>query len=118
MRIVVRLIIGLIVVIAAAAVAIYAIVWPPAPLALPAPGAVLDGVTLEVAAGEFFGLVGINGAGKTTLLKCLLDFARADAGTLNDVTLIWPAPFVPARTPIPLYGNVVMIVPGVPASLP
>jgi len=44
---------------------------------------VLDGVTLEVAAGEFFGLVGINGAGKTTLLKCLLDFARADAGTLT-----------------------------------
>ena len=46
MRIVVRLIIGLIVVIAAAALAIYAIVWPPAPLALPEPGAVLDGVTL------------------------------------------------------------------------
>lgn len=44
---------------------------------------VLDGVTLDVSAGEFFGLVGINGAGKTTLLKCLLDFARADAGTLT-----------------------------------
>ncbi len=44
---------------------------------------VLDGVTLDVSAGECFGLVGINGAGKTTLLKCLLDFARADAGTLT-----------------------------------
>ena len=44
---------------------------------------VFDGVTLEVSAGECFGLVGINGAGKTTLLKCLLDFARADAGTLT-----------------------------------
>ena len=33
--------------------------------------------------GESFGLVGVNGAGKTTLLKCLLDFARADAGTLT-----------------------------------
>jgi len=44
---------------------------------------VLDGVTLDVAAGECFGLVGVNGAGKTTLLKCLLDFARADAGTLT-----------------------------------
>ena len=44
---------------------------------------VLDGVTLEVSAGECFGLVGINGAGKTTLLKCLLDFARADGGTLT-----------------------------------
>ncbi|MBI1732051.1 MAG: ABC transporter ATP-binding protein [Gammaproteobacteria bacterium] len=44
---------------------------------------VLDGATLEVAAGECFGLVGINGAGKTTLIKCLLDFARADTGTLS-----------------------------------
>ncbi len=44
---------------------------------------VLDGVTLEINAGECFGLVGVNGAGKTTLLKCLLDFARADAGTLT-----------------------------------
>lgn len=44
---------------------------------------VLDGVTLEINAGECFGLVGVNGAGKTTLLKCLLDFARADAGIVE-----------------------------------
>lgn len=43
---------------------------------------VLDGAVLEVRAGECFGLVGVNGAGKTTLIKCLLDFARADSGTL------------------------------------
>lgn len=43
---------------------------------------VLDGVSLDVNPGECFGLVGINGAGKTTLLKCLLDFARADSGSL------------------------------------
>lgn len=42
----------------------------------------LDGVSLRVPAGTFFGLVGVNGAGKTTLLKCLLDADRADAGTI------------------------------------
>jgi hypothetical protein len=46
MRIVVRLLVVLLVLLAASALAIYAIVWPPAPLALPAPGAVLDGVTV------------------------------------------------------------------------
>jgi ABC-2 type transport system ATP-binding protein len=43
----------------------------------------LSGVSLEVGAGELFGLVGMNGAGKTTLIKCLLDAARADGGTIE-----------------------------------
>lgn len=41
------------------------------------------GLTLEVAPGESFALVGMNGAGKTTLLKCLLDFCEPDAGTIS-----------------------------------
>jgi hypothetical protein len=40
------------------------------------------------------------------------------AGTENDVTRICPAPFCPTGTPHPLYGKVVMMVPGAPASLP
>ncbi len=46
MRIVVRLVVALVVLAGAAALAIYVIVWPPPPLELPDPGAVLEGVTL------------------------------------------------------------------------
>jgi ABC-2 type transport system ATP-binding protein len=42
--------------------------------------AALDGVDLEIASGEAFGLVGANGAGKTTLIKCVLDLASHDSG--------------------------------------
>ncbi|OAI50335.1 ABC transporter ATP-binding protein [Betaproteobacteria bacterium SCGC AG-212-J23] len=45
--------------------------------------AALDGIDLEIAAGEGFGLVGGNGAGKTTLIRCLLDLAAHDAGTID-----------------------------------
>ncbi len=45
--------------------------------------AVLNDVSFEVMAGEFFGLVGVNGAGKTTLLKCLLDFCDTDGGSID-----------------------------------
>jgi len=41
----------------------------------------LDGVSLTVDDGEFFGLLGPNGAGKTTLIWILAGLTRADAGT-------------------------------------
>jgi ABC-2 type transport system ATP-binding protein len=41
----------------------------------------LDGVSLEVRQGEFFGLLGPNGAGKTTLINVIAGLARATAGT-------------------------------------
>jgi ABC-2 type transport system ATP-binding protein len=41
----------------------------------------LDGFTLQVGAGELFGLVGPNGAGKTTLMKSLSTLLPFDSGT-------------------------------------
>ena len=43
----------------------------------------LDGIDLDVAAGQIHGLVGPNGAGKTTLLGLLLGLAVADSGRLE-----------------------------------
>ncbi len=44
---------------------------------------VLDGVRFELRPGETMAIAGVNGAGKTTLIRCLLDFARADSGSLS-----------------------------------
>ena len=50
----------------------------------------LDGVSFEIAAGEFFGLLGPNGAGKTSLISILAGLSRASAGRVrvlgHDVT--------------------------------
>jgi ABC-2 type transport system ATP-binding protein len=43
----------------------------------------LDGVDLDVAAGQVHGVVGPNGAGKTTLLGLLLGLSVADRGSLE-----------------------------------
>ena len=44
---------------------------------------VLDGVDLDVRAGEVVAVVGENGAGKTTLVRCLAGELRPDAGTVD-----------------------------------
>lgn len=42
--------------------------------------AAVNGVTLEVARGEFFALLGPSGCGKTTLLRLIAGFEQPDAG--------------------------------------
>jgi ribose transport system ATP-binding protein len=55
----------------------------------------LDGVELEVRAGEVHCLLGQNGAGKSTLIKVLAGIHRPDAGTLE-----WKGEEVSFTTPL------------------
>jgi ABC-2 type transport system ATP-binding protein len=64
-------------------------VMPPAPFALEIHGLVkrfdrpaVDGLDLNVRAGEFYALLGPNGAGKTTTLRMIAGLLRPDAGTI------------------------------------
>ncbi|HEV1997826.1 MAG TPA: ABC transporter ATP-binding protein [Candidatus Dormibacteraeota bacterium] len=54
----------------------------------------VDGVDLEVGAGELYGLIGPNGAGKTTMIDIISGFQPATSGTMHvegaDATR-WPA---------------------------
>ncbi len=43
----------------------------------------LDGVSLSIEQGEFFGLLGPNGAGKTTLISIIAGLNRADSGHVS-----------------------------------
>ncbi len=45
--------------------------------------AVVDGVDLDIAQGEFFALLGANGAGKTTLISMLAGLTRASGGRVR-----------------------------------
>jgi ABC-2 type transport system ATP-binding protein len=54
----------------------------------------VDGVSFEVAEGEFFGILGPNGAGKTTTLEIVEGLRKADAG---QVLILGESPW-PRRT--------------------
>lgn len=44
---------------------------------------ILDGINLEVNAGEIIGIVGKSGSGKTTFLRAMLMLQKSDAGTIQ-----------------------------------
>jgi ABC-2 type transport system ATP-binding protein len=44
---------------------------------------VVDGLDLDVPAGEIVGLIGANGAGKTTTVECIQGLRKPDAGRLR-----------------------------------
>src|SRR5690242_6960680 len=60
----------------------------------------LDGLTLDVRAGEVLGFLGPNGAGKTTAIRLLMGFLRPTAGSAQVHGLdCWrDSPAVHART--------------------
>jgi ABC-2 type transport system ATP-binding protein len=43
----------------------------------------VDGVSLEISAGEIYGLVGADGAGKTTTMRLLVGALKMDSGEVN-----------------------------------
>lgn len=44
---------------------------------------VLDDISLDVGAGEMFGLMGLNGVGKTTMIKSILGLRDPDQGQID-----------------------------------
>ena len=56
--------------------------------------AIVDGVSIELRAGEFLGVIGPNGAGKTSLFNLISGLRAATAGTVellgHDVTRLAP----------------------------
>ncbi|WP_326550958.1 ABC transporter ATP-binding protein [Micromonospora sp. NBC_01813] len=51
----------------------------------------VDGISLTIRRGEFFGILGPNGAGKTTLIEIVEGLRQADAGTIQVLGMSpWP----------------------------
>ena len=63
---------------------------------------VVDGLDLDVRAGEIVGLIGANGAGKTTTVECIQGLRRPDAGVLR---VLGYDPVTQAERLRPLVGS-------------
>jgi ABC-2 type transport system ATP-binding protein len=63
---------------------------------------VVDGLDLDVHAGEIVGLIGANGAGKTTTVECIQGLRRPDSGVL---TVLGCDPVSDAERLRPMLGS-------------
>lgn len=63
---------------------------------------VVDGLDLDVPAGEIVGLIGANGAGKTTTVECIQGLRKPDAGMLR---VLGYDPVTQAEELRPLIGS-------------
>jgi len=62
------------------------------------PKVAVDGITLAIPHGSFYGLVGPNGAGKTTTIRMMVGLTRPDAGNVQVLgEWVWPEPGVVKR---------------------
>ncbi|MDO8363492.1 MAG: ABC transporter ATP-binding protein [Actinomycetota bacterium] len=53
----------------------------------------VDGITLAIPHGSFYGLVGPNGAGKTTTIRMMVGLLRPDQGNVSVLgRWVWPQP--------------------------
>src|SRR2546430_7498184 len=52
----------------------------------------VDGIDLQVAAGQFFGFLGPNGAGKSTTIKMLTGLLASTAGSMGMLRVGFAAP--------------------------
>lgn len=64
---------------------------------------VLDGITLQVASGEVFAILGGNGAGKSTLLQLMLGLLRPQSGRVSVLG------HDPARDPEPVRRGLAFV---------
>lgn len=44
---------------------------------------ILDNLSFEIDEGKIYALIGQNGSGKTTTIKCILNFSKANSGTIT-----------------------------------
>jgi len=51
----------------------------------------VDGISVDLAPGRIYGLLGPNGSGKTTLIRLLTGLATADAGTVDVLGVRMPS---------------------------
>ncbi|HEX4167585.1 MAG TPA: ABC transporter ATP-binding protein [Bryobacteraceae bacterium] len=65
----------------------------------------VDGLSVEVQQGSFFGFLGPNGAGKTTTIKMLMGLAQPDAGSIRILGMPLPEKSLEIRRAIGLVPD-------------